>query len=57
VKIYMGKNNAFVTFERCYSNYIVTLRDSRGDVADKIRCDDYRKALEYRRAFLKIART
>lgn len=56
MKIYEGKDGARVVFEKTGALYVVTLRNSRGEVSDKMRCDDYRMACEYRRAFLKIAR-
>lgn len=36
--------------------YVVIVRNARGDVHDKMRCDDYRGALEYYRAFNAIAK-
>ena len=36
--------------------YCVILRDARGEVHDKMRCDDYRNALDYYRSFKAIAR-
>ena len=54
--IYNGKNGAYVTFEKTGALWTVQLRDGRGDVADKVRCDCYRMACEYRRAFIAIAR-
>ena len=56
MKIYEGKNGAYVAFEKCGNWWSVLLRNSAGEVADKIRCDDYRMACDYRKAFLKIAR-
>jgi len=56
MKIYEGKNGAYVTFEKCFALWVVLLRDRAGEVADKIRCDDYRMACDYRKAFLKLAR-
>ena len=35
----------------------VILRDPSGRLHDKVRCDDYRDALDYRRAFCAIAKT
>lgn len=56
MKIYEGKYGQSVTFERFGAWWVVQLRDSRGEVADKMRCDDYRMAVEYRKAFIRIAR-
>jgi hypothetical protein len=36
--------------------YSVIVRNARGDVHDKMRCDDYRDALDYYRSFKAIAR-
>ena len=36
--------------------YCVILRDASGEVHDKMRCDDYRNALDYYRSFKAIAR-
>jgi len=57
MKLYGGKNGS-VTFEKTFPSglYVVTLRDTKGDVADKARCDDYRMAREHIRAFRKIAK-
>jgi len=50
------RNGWCVSFERIGNWYHVLVRDARGDVHDKVRCDDYRSAIEYRRAFRAIAR-
>lgn len=36
--------------------YTVIVRNARGDVYDKIRCDDYRDAMDYWRSFNAIAK-
>jgi hypothetical protein len=36
--------------------YLVLVRSANGDVYDKVRCDDYRNALDYFRAFNRIAK-
>lgn len=36
--------------------YLVNVRDAAGNVYDKTRCDDYRMALDYFRAFNSIAK-
>ena len=36
--------------------YSVIVRNSTGDIHDKVRCDDYRNARDYYRAFKAIAR-
>ncbi len=56
MKVYEGKDGAYVTFEKTGVLWTVVLRNSRGDVADKVRCDDYQIAVEYRSAFIKTAR-
>ena len=42
--------------KQAHGVYLVLVRNSAGDVHDKIRCDDYRMALNYWRAFNAIAR-
>ena len=57
MKIQEFKNGAYVTFERLPSGlYAVMLRSPSGELRDKVRCDTYRAAIEYRRAFAAIAR-
>lgn len=56
MKIFEGKNGAYVTFEKTGAYWTVLLRNSAGEVADKVRCDDYSAAVTYRKAFLKIAK-
>ena len=57
MKVYKGKGGAYVTFEKQRSGmWEVRLRTGSGDLADKVRCDDYRVAIEYRKAFIKTAR-
>jgi len=36
--------------------YEVNVRNARGDIHDKMRCDDYRTACDYYRAFNAIAK-
>lgn len=57
MKLYEGKNGS-VTFEKALPSglYVVTLRDTKGNVADKVRCDDYHMAKDYLRAFRKTAK-
>lgn len=55
MKIHEGKHGHYVTFERSGNMWAVQLRSST-QLLDKVRCDCYRMACEYRRAFLKIAR-
>ena len=54
-KVY--KNDWTTLLEKqAHGVYLVLVRNSAGDVYDKIRCDDYRTALDYWRAFNAIAR-
>jgi hypothetical protein len=53
-KIY--RNEWSTMLEKSGIWYCVYVRNSAGDVHDKIRCDDYRMALDYWRAFNAIAR-
>ena len=36
--------------------YLVQLRSASGELQDKVRCDDYRMAMTYKRAFMAIAK-
>ena len=58
MKIWSFKSGAYVALERVSPSgmYIVTVRNPSGDVHDKIKCDDRRMALEYVKAFKKIAK-
>lgn len=57
MKIQEFKNGAYVTFERLTCGYYaVNLRAPNGELSDKVRCDTYRAAMEYRRAFVAIAK-
>lgn len=51
-------NGWSTAFEQQYHSGLitVTLRRSSGEVFDKVRCDDYRNALDYFRAFNTIAK-
>lgn len=54
VKVY--SNGWSVDFGKERVMYSVILRDWSGRIYDKMRCDDYRNALAYRRAFMAIAK-
>ena len=54
--VYMAKNGDTVYLEKSLYGYRVNLRDRSGDLLDKVYCDTYRAALEYRRAFIAIAK-
>lgn len=58
MKIKLLKNGAYVSLEKTSPSgyYIVSLRNPSGNVHDKIKTDDYKSALEYKRAFLAIGR-
>lgn len=57
MKIQEFKNGAYVTFERLPSGwYEVRVRAPSGALFDRVLCDTYRGAMEYRRAFVAIAR-
>lgn len=50
------RNGWSVIMDKAGAMYVVIVRNARGDVHDKMRCDDYRGALEYYRAFNAIAK-
>lgn len=54
-KVY--KSGAWVVMDKTFPAglYEVKLYSSGGGLIDKVRCDDYRMALEYRKAFSSIA--
>lgn len=58
MKPYFAKSGAWVQFETLFPSgyHMVTLYDPLGDIADRMRCDCYRDAQAYRRAFVAIAK-
>ena len=54
----MQKSCAFTTFEKLTSSgmYVVVLKDVSGNIADRVRVDDYRNALAYLKSFNAIAK-
>jgi hypothetical protein len=54
VKIY--KNGWETMLEKSGLWYSANVRNAAGEIHDKVRCDDYRAALEYFRAFNAIAK-
>lgn len=50
------KNGASVHFERSGNWWHINARRWNGEIIDKTRCDNYRDALAYRRAFCELAR-
>jgi hypothetical protein len=57
-KIKIFKNEACVTMERIAltGRYVILARDPIGNVLDKVRCANYRLAMEYWRALCKLAK-
>ena len=57
-KIKMFKSGATVMFQRNGVNgfYTVTLYSPAFNVIDRVSCDTYRAACEYRRAFIALAK-
>jgi hypothetical protein len=58
MKPYFAKSGAWVQCETLFPSgmYNVTLYAPDDNVHDRIRCDDYRDALAYRRSFVAIAK-
>ena len=56
-KYKLYRNGWFTVMEKNGPLYSAIVRNARGDVHDKVRCDDYRMALDYYRAFSRIAKT
>ena len=50
------RNGWCATLTKNGAYYVAIVRNGRGDVHDKVRCDTYRSAAEYYRAFQRIAR-
>lgn len=58
MKPFFSKSGAWVQFETLTPSgyYMVTLYDPSGNQSDRVRCDDYRDALAYRKSFIQIAK-
>lgn len=58
MKPYFASSGAWVQFERIFpsGDYLVTLYDPSDNRQDRVRCDDYRNALAYRKSFVSIAK-
>ena len=56
MKIKVYKNDWTVTLEKIGYFYAVMVRNDKGDVYDKMRCDDYASARDYWKAFNAIAK-
>jgi hypothetical protein len=52
----MYRNDWSTMLEKAGMWYCVQVRNAAGGIHDKVRCDDYRMALDYWRAFNAIAR-
>lgn len=50
------RNGWSVAMDKAGSMYVIIVRNARGDVHDKMRCDDYHNARDYYRAFSAIAK-
>ena len=57
-KLKLFKNGASVVFSKNDINgfYTVTLMSPSFNIVDRVSCDTYRDACEYRRAFIALAR-
>ena len=55
-KIKLFKSGAYATMEKSGIWYEVLARSPSGQILDKIRCDDYRDALDYYRIFSALAK-
>lgn len=55
-KTKLFKSGAFAMLEKAGAWYITLARDSAGNLLDRMRCDDYRSAREYYRAFQNLAK-
>jgi hypothetical protein len=58
VKVETYRNGWTVTMDKAFPQgmYTVLVRNAAGNVHDRIRCDDYRAARDYYRAFNAIAK-
>ncbi len=56
MKIQTFKNGASLITEKTGQWYRVAIRNPRGDIHDKIRCDNAGSAREYKRAFAAVAK-
>lgn len=54
--IHLFKNGASVLYEKLNGWYCIRLCNPAGDAIDKVRCDSYRDAQAYYKAFKAIAR-
>jgi hypothetical protein len=56
MKLKTYRNDWSAMLEKSGAWYCVNVRNAAGDIHDKVRCDDYRMALDYWRAFNAIAK-
>jgi hypothetical protein len=58
IRIKLYPNNAYVTFEKTIPDgyYDLRVRNPAGYLIDRVRCDDYKSALDYYKSFKAIAR-
>ena len=55
-KIKLFKTGTYTTMDKSGFWYQILARNPSGEVIDKIRCDDYREALGYYRAFCALSK-
>jgi len=55
-KVKTYRNDWLAMLEKSGVWYCVTIRNTNGDIHDKVRCDDYHTALDYWRAFNAVAK-
>ena len=57
-KFKLHRNGWSMSFEQQYHNGMITvkIRTAAGEIYDRIRCDNYRDAMDYWRAFNGIAK-
>ena len=56
MKLYSYKHGDVVVERLSSGIYSVWIRNTSGEIVDKVRCDTYRMAMEYKRAFVAIAK-
>lgn len=55
-KVWTAKSGAWTIFGKVGGLYEAKVYNAAGGLLDKVRCDDYRMALDYLRSFKKIAK-
>jgi hypothetical protein len=56
IKLYANGWSAHAEKGSYAGMYTVLIRTAKGDIHDRVRCDDYRMAMEYYKTFCNIAR-